>query len=185
MLSELLQKVSLFRILHQIDSDFSKQQQQQGCPYCKGPLHQANYTRKPRGGPQNIPDDYLVRHSLCCGRENCRRRILPPSCRFMGQRVYWSCVILVVMTLRQNRHDGWNVRKLVNQLEISRKTLKRWITYFRNEFPAGSLWQSLRGRINSSIGNSELPGGLVHYFLENFETPEQGLIGCLKFLSSG
>ena len=185
MLPELLQKVSLFRILYQIDADLSKQQQQQRCPYCIGPLHQSNYARKPRGGPKNIPDEYMIRHSLCCGREDCRRRTLPPSCRFMGRRVYWGCVILVVMTLRQNRQDGQLVSRLLEQLEISRKTLKQWIVYFRDEFPTGSWWQGLRGRISPSIGNNELPGRLVHYFLESFQTPAQGLIGCCRFLASG
>lgn len=185
MLPELLQKVSLFRILYQIDADLSKQQQQQRCPYCIGPLHQSNYARKPRGGPKNIPDEYMNRHSLCCGREDCRRRTLPPSCRFMGRRVYWGCVILVVMTLRQNRQAGQLARRLLEQLEISRETLKQWIVYFRDEFPTGSWWQGLRGRISPSIGNNELPGRLVHYFLESFQTPAQGLIGCCRFLASG
>lgn len=185
MISELLQKVSIFRVLHQIDTDLSKKHQQQRCPYCNGPLHQSNYERKPRGGPNLIPDQYMIRHSLCCGREDCRRRTLPPSCRFMGRRVYWSCVILVVMTLRENREDGQILRRLLNELEISRETFKRWIVYFRDEFPAGSRWQRLRGRISAAIGNNELPGALVRYFLENFGTPAQGLIGCLKFLASG
>ena len=99
MLPELIQKVSLFYLLHRIDIDLAKQLQQGRCPYCNGPLHHSNYERKPRGGPENIPDEYLVRQSLCCGRPDCRRRTLPPSCLFMGRRVYWGCVILVVMTL--------------------------------------------------------------------------------------
>ena len=55
MLSELLEKVSLFRILHLIDTDLCKQLRQKGCPYCDGPLHQSNYERKPRGGPDKYP----------------------------------------------------------------------------------------------------------------------------------
>ena len=26
----------------------------------------ANYPRKPRGGPVDIPEEYLIRQSLCC-----------------------------------------------------------------------------------------------------------------------
>ncbi len=145
MLPELLQKVSLFRVLYHIDADLSAQQQQNRCPYCNGPLHQSNYGRKPRGGPDNIPDNYMIRHSLCCGREACRQRTLPPSCRFMGRRVYWSCVILVLMAFRQNRADGASARKLMELFEIDRNTFRRWIEYFRDQFPVSAQWKALRG----------------------------------------
>ena len=183
MLSELLEKVSLFRILHRIDTDLCNQLRQKGCPYCGGPLHQSNYERKPRGGPDNIPDDYLMRQSLCCGWADCRRRTLPASCLFMGRRVYWGCVILVVMTLKQNRVDGASARKIKAMFGISRKTLKRWMAYFRDQFPASMQWQRLRGRVASTVSNNELPAELVHYFLKNFQSPQQALIGCLKFLA--
>jgi hypothetical protein len=102
----------------------------------------------------------------------------------MGRRVYWGCVILVVMTLKQNRPQGASARKIKELFGISRKTLKRWIEYFRDQFPASAQWQRLRGRLVSSVSNSELPAALVHYFLENFTSPQQALIGCLKFLAS-
>ena len=184
MLPELIQKVSLFHLLHRIDIDLAKQLQQGRCPYCNGPLHHSNYERKPRGGPKNIPDEYLVRQSLCCGRPDCRCRTLPPSCLFMGRRVYWGCVILVVMTLKQNRPDGPSARKIKEMFGISRKTLKRWIAYFRDQFPASSQWQRLRGRLASAVSNNKLPAELVHYFLKHFQSPQQAIIGCLKFLAS-
>ena len=37
-----------------------------------------------------------MRLSFCCGREGCRRRVLPPSVLFWGRRVYWAAVVLVV-----------------------------------------------------------------------------------------
>jgi hypothetical protein len=88
------------------------------------------------------------------------------------------------MTLKQNRPDGASARKIKELFGISRKTLKRWIAYFRDEFPASSQWQRLRGRLASAVSNNELPAELVHYFLKNFKSPQQALIGCLKFLAS-
>jgi hypothetical protein len=67
---------------------------------------------------------------------------------------------------------------------ISRKTLKRWIEYFRDEFPVSLQWQRLRGRLASTVSNNKLPAQLVHYFLKNFQSPQQALIGCLQFLAS-
>jgi hypothetical protein len=184
MLPELLQKASLFSLLHRIDMDLARQHQQGGCPYCGGPLHQANYPRKPRGGPDDIPEDCLLRLSLCCCREGCRRRSLPPSTRFMGRRVYWSCVILVAITLRQDRPDGVSANKLKKLFGATRLTIKRWVAYFRDVFPFSAQWQRLRGRVSSSVRNSELPGSLLRFFLLNSESPEKGLIACLYSLAT-
>ena len=184
MLSELLEKVSLFRILHRIDTDLCKQLRQKGCPYCGGPLHQSNYERKPRGGPETIPDEYLIRQSLCCGRPQCRRRTLPGSCLFMGRRVYWGCVILVVLTFKQNRPHSASARRIQEMFKISRETLKRWMAYFRDEFPVSIQWQRLRGRLAATVSSNQLPAGLINYFVKIFQSPQQALIGCLMFLAS-
>jgi hypothetical protein len=164
--------------------DIASHHQQGGCHYCGGPLHQANYMRKPRGGPDGIPEDCLHRLSLCCGREGCRRRSLPPSVRFMGRRVYWGCVILVAMTLRQGRPDGVSANKLKKLFGVTRLTIKRWIAYFREVFPFSARWQRLRGRVSSSVRDSELPGALVRFFLLNSESAEKGLIACLCSLAT-
>ena len=183
MLPELLQKASLFSLLHRIDMDIAGQLRQGGCLYCGGPLHQANYQRKPRGGPNYIPEDCLLQFSLCCGRQGCRRRSLPPSTRFMGRRVYWGCVILVTMTLRQNRPDGVSARELMRLFGFTRNTLIRWAAYFRDIFPSGAQWQRLRGTVSASVRNGELPGALVRFFLLTSESAEKGLIACLRFLA--
>jgi hypothetical protein len=185
MLPELLQKTSLFYLLHCIDLDLAREHQSARCPYCGGPLYHSGYQRKPRGGADRIPDEYLVRLSLCCGRERCRRRTLPPSSLFMGRRVYWGCVILVVMTLRQNRPNGSSTSRLMRLFGVSRNTIKRWITYFRDIFPSSDQWERLRGRISSLVRDSELPGGLVRYFLDHSESAEKALAGCLRFLATG
>jgi len=185
MLAELVKKASLFHLLYKIDLDLAKQYQYKRCPFCNGPLHFANYERKPRGGPENIPDQYLIRHSLCCGKEGCRRRTLPPSCRFMGRRVYWACIILVVTALRQNGKPAFITGKLRMMFNISRKTINRWLAYFHEEFPVSRKWHNLRGRVNSVIKNNQLPGQLLTHFIENSPTPEKGLVNCLLFFASG
>jgi len=185
MLPELLQKSSLFSLLHRIDTDLANQCRERGCPFCGGPLYQATYQRKPRGGPEGLPEEYLVRQSLCCGRENCRRRSLPVSCLFMGRRVYWAGVILVVMALRQNRPESAGTGELMRMFGMTRKTLFRWISYFREAFPSSAQWQKLRGRVHSSIRDRELPGDLLRYFIRYTDSAEAGLVGCLRFLATG
>jgi hypothetical protein len=183
MLTELLQRVSLFRLLRAIDVDLARDKREQRCPHCGGPLCQSNYVRKPRGGPPTIPEEYLIRESLCCSREGCRKRTLPPSCLFMGRRVYWGCVILVVMALRQKRPQGASARRLQAIFEISRSTLARWFAYFKEEFPISAKWQHLRGQVISTVENDQLPTSLLECFLDEAQTAEGGLVSCLAFLS--
>jgi hypothetical protein len=185
MLPEIIQKPNIFHVLYLIDKDLAKSTQSNRCPYCSGPLHQAHYYRKARGGPQNIPDDYLIRFSFCCGREQCRKRSISPSCRFLGRKVYWSCSILIILALRQNRPNSMSINKLISMFGVSRKTIKRWIRYFREEFPNTPMWQRLRGRVSSLIKNSELPGKLLSYFLSCSGSQEEGVIKCCQFLTNG
>jgi hypothetical protein len=101
----------------------------------------------------------------------------------MGRRVYWGCVILVAMALRQNRPDGVSASKLELLFGVTRKTLIRWVSYFRDVFPSSVQWQRLRGRVSPSVGDGELPSALVRFFLLNSESPEGGLVACLRFLA--
>jgi len=185
MLPELLQSTNLFRLLHLIDIDLAKQQQLAGCPFCGGPLHHSNYERKPRGGPETLPEDICVRLSFCCGKGNCRRRTLPASTLFMDQRVYFRGVILIILTLRQKFPRENSKAQLMRRFGVSRKTINRWQGFFRDTFPFGTLWQRLRGVISTDVSNNELPGELVVYFIEHVKSAEEALVSCLAFLARG
>ena len=39
--------------------------------------------------------------SFCCDREGCRKRVTPPSVRFLGRKVYLHAVIILVAAMRQ------------------------------------------------------------------------------------
>jgi len=185
MLPELTQKVSLFFLLLRIDEDLANHVKQGKCPVCGGPLHYSNYPRKPRGGPDNIPDECLVMLSLCCGREECRKRARPASCRFMGRKVYWHGIILLVMALKQQRPEGPSINKLMKMFEIgSRNTILKWLQYYRDIFPTSPQWQRIRGQIVASIRDSELPGELLNYFFRQSKTKDIGLVSCLKLLAT-
>lgn len=73
----------------------------------------------------------------------------------------------------------------MDRFGISLKTLLRWMAYFKDVFPSSAQWQRLRGRISSDVGNGELPGALLDYFLQHSESMEKGLIACLHFLAKG
>jgi len=57
MLSEVLKNKSLFWDLYKIDLTTAELYRQKKCPHCQGPLHYANYPRKPRGEPDGLSKD--------------------------------------------------------------------------------------------------------------------------------
>ncbi len=206
MLSDLLNKASLFYLLYSIDLDFAQETQLRGCPFCNGPLHQANYPRQPRGELCDLPEKYRIRFSFCCGHKDCRRRTMPPSCRFMGRKVYWWVAIVLAQALQHKRPANQRHQKAIAPSEISprlnrpvnerlntakdlpgisRQTLKRWSDFFRNIFPKSPLWQRLRGRVSPLVRNTDALSGLLNYFIDIFKSPKQGIIECLKFLALG
>lgn len=185
MISELLLDAKLFYLLYLLDLDLAQQHQQRNCPYCGSVLHFARYMRKPRGGPKKIPDEYMLRQSLCCSAVDCRKRTLPASCLFMGRRVYWGGVILVVMSLRQQRPKGASIYRLKRIFGIDHKTICRWIDYFRYVFPSTAQWRSLRGLVGVQVDDRGLPGSLFVYFSKQIANEQQALAACLRFLSTG
>jgi len=184
MISKLLSDTNLFYLLYLIDLDFAEQCRRLRCPYCGCVLHYARYARKPRGGPTNLPEEYMIRHGLCCSGENCRRRTLPTSCLFMGRRVYFGGVVLIVMALHQRRPKGTSIYRLRRMFNIDHKTIGRWKAYFRRVFPSTPQWKSLRGQVSPDLDEGALPGSLLAIFLKHFSDRQQALIACLKFLTT-
>lgn len=91
-------QVKFWQLLFDVDTRIAQAVQTAGCPHCNGPLHRADYPRKPRGGPLDPDIDQALlstRISLCCGRPGCRRRSTPPSVRFLGRRVYLGAAFLL------------------------------------------------------------------------------------------
>lgn len=185
MILEAAQKVKLYHLLFQIDKDLAEHQREKTCPFCNSPLHYSNYSRKPRGGPENLPEEYLLRHSLCCSAEECRRRVLPGSLRFWDRRVYFGIVMLVVVTLQQRRTVGYSASKLMKIFGVSRHTLKRWTQYFEDTFPFSSRWKKVKGRISIDVSNTALVAAVVSDFIKHSSSVERGLVLSLAFLSGG
>lgn len=185
MLQKLLQKKSLFLLLLKIEEDLADQRQIEGCDYCGGPLHKAFYERKPRGELVSVPNVLRIRRGLCCGRDGCRRRCLPPSVLFMGRRVYWGCVVLLVVAFRQRQPDSYTCRRIRSELGVNRQTIVRWLDYFEQVLPQTPWWQRLRGLVVADISDSRCVGDLLHLFQQNLQEDEQAVVCCLCFLTTG
>jgi len=154
-------------------------------PFCGGPLHHAPYRRKPRGGPPDLCEAFEIRFSLCCGREGCRRRVLPPSVLFWGRRVYWAPVLLLVTALRQGRNPEATLEKLKTLCGVWRSTVKRWQRYFRELFPGSATWRRLSGRLIPPIAVDKLPRALLARFYRACGRAEAALVQCLQVFALG
>ncbi len=87
MYHDLSRSASFWSFLLAVDEDLAAETRKKGC-LCGGRLHSANYLRKPRGTPVQLPEPQRLRLSFCCDRDGCRKRATPRSVRFLGRKVY-------------------------------------------------------------------------------------------------
>jgi len=144
----------LHQLLEKVDADLAQEDCQQGCLYCDGKLHRADYDRKPRGGPQ-----WDRRYSFCCAEEDCRRRRTPASVRFLGRRVYAGLVV-VLITAMINGLKPARVRRIRETLQIDSRTLKRWRQWWLDNFVRSSFWKAARARFMPPVCEQTLPMSL-------------------------
>ena len=156
----LLRDARFHRELLEIDRAIATKAREEGCPMCGGPLHAADYPRKPRGGLEPRAADEERRFSFCCARLDCRRRTTPPSVRFLGRRVYLGVVVTLASALA-NGLSGRRLSRLRAELGVCRRTLERWRRWWRESVPRTSWWKQLRGRLASPIDVAGLPATLL------------------------
>jgi hypothetical protein len=144
--------------------------QGEGCPHCGRRLDRADFPRKPRGVPPAWESAFSRRLSLCCSREGCRKRLTPPSVRFLGRRVYAAVVVLV------GGLSAWL------QATIARRTLSRWQAWWRGRFVETAFFRTARARFMPPLDEVALPGSLVERFAAKAGA-EGALLAALAFVS--
>jgi hypothetical protein len=177
---ELLGDHRLIEFQLKVDKDLAEEVAAGGCA-CHGVLHRANYERKPRGGRWGLSREERLRFSFCCAREGCRKRVTPPSVRFLGRKVYLEVIVILAVAMRHGstpRRVGW----IREHLGVSGRTLKRWRKWWSEIFTSTAFWKRARGLLQQPVEEGKLPHGLM----EQFEVGAGGvdrLIDMLKFLS--
>ena len=169
-----------FRWLVEIDEATSREVTSRGCPACGGPLHRADYPRKPRGGLLGVAGEvFSKRISLCCGREGCRKRATPPSVRYLGRRVYLGAVVVLasVFLLMQAAPE------IQRETGVPSRTMRRWGQWWRSGFPQSRLYQEQRGRFLPPLSVEALPASLLERFEATERDEAEVLMRALCFLS--
>lgn len=162
MLHGVLSDSRFYSILTKFDDDLAAQARALGCE-CGGRLDCACYPRKPRGGPGDLGPEYQWRWSYCCAVEGCRRRMTPPSVRYLGRRVYLG-VVVVLATAMQQGLSPRRLGSLQRELGVSERTLRRWRQWWRAAFPQSDVWRDQRARFVPPVEDHELPGAALERF---------------------
>jgi hypothetical protein len=163
MYHELLRDATFWAFLFAIDQDLAAASRAERCPACGCQLHCANYPRKPRG-PGKLPDEYRHRLSFCCARDGCRKRVTPPSVRFLGRKVYLGAVVILVSAMRQGPTPR-RVRELQELFGVSRRTIYRWRDFWNEHFPKTTFWQVARARLVPVFEIVDFPRSLLEAFV--------------------
>lgn len=170
---------SIFDALLHFDKDEATRIKEGGCA-CGGDLHVANYRRKPRGGPDGLEESSSIRFSFCCDTDGCRRRATPPSIRFLGRRVYFGLVVVLVSALRHGLTQR-RVATLHRLLGVSERTLRRWRAWWLEAFTATTFWCSHQANFMPPVARLDLPRSLIGRFVD--EEGRLDLTATLRFLS--
>ena len=180
MYHELPRGASFWLFLLSVDQDLARTAHVRTCS-CGGRLHRANYPRKPRGSGEKLPPEYRYRFSFCCDRDSCRKRVTPPSVRFLGRKVYLAAVVVLVSAMQQGP-TAHRVRELSELFGADRRTIARWQLFWREQFPQLPFWKVARGRLPLTDTVLLLPRSLLEVFLRGHE-PCQEWGHLLRFLS--
>jgi len=122
-----------------------------------------------------------VRFSFCCCVEGCRRRVTPRSLRFLGRKVFWGVVVLLVPVLRQGPTPK-RVEHLCAMFGVSVRTLRRWMRWWREAFAASQFFVAARGRFARPLAIEALPSALLEVFCGTGGPTERAL-SVLRFLA--
>jgi hypothetical protein len=180
MYHDLPRTARLWSVLFAIDQDLAEETRKKACP-CGGRLHCANYLRKPRGTPVQLPERLCLRLSFCCDRDGCRKRVTPPSVRFLGPKVYLGAIAILISAMRQGPTPR-RVRELSTRFGVDRRTIARWQVFWRERFPNTPFWKTARARLVPVVSIVSLPHSLVDAFLSDHRLCK-GWTLLLRFLA--
>lgn len=160
----LLRDARLYASLLQFDADLAARAGLEACVICGAVLHRGDYPRKPRGVAAHLlGEGYDERFSFCCSRDGCRKRMTPPSVRFLGRRVYLG-VIVVLATAMRHGTSPTRLATLREWFGVSAQTVLRWRAWWLVTFTQTPFWKRARGRFMPPVLETTMPASLVAQF---------------------
>jgi hypothetical protein len=175
--------IEFFEELRAIDEEIVHEAAKGRCRWCGGPLHRGDHPRKPRGGQLgSAGEQETVRFNLCCGREGCRRRAMPPSVRFLGRRVYLGAVVIAASVVAMAMSPGAAARRVTG---IAARTTRRWLQWWRGSFVQTAAFMALASRLIPVVDRRLLPLSLLVRLADEPHLSTRRLLAWLAPLTTG
>lgn len=166
-------------LLARFDAHLAAEVRARGCPRCGGPLDVGDYERKPRGGPIDLPAECLIRRSLCCRVDGCRKRERPPSIQYLDRRVYLGTVVVLISALAVGATPR-RMKTLRARIGASEPTIRRWREWWQVTFPRLKVGQLVRARLAADVDAARLPRSLLEGFGESLAS---GVLRVLRLVT--
>lgn len=177
-IEEILRDTRFYELLLGFDRQIADAAHADPCPKCGAALHWGSYERKPRGVPAGLSTEHRRRFSLGCAAEGCRKRETPGSLRFLGRKVYFSAMVVLISAM-QSGLNPTRMRRLKELVGVSRRTVMRWREWWHTVFTVSPFWRA-HGALAPTTNTTDLPASL----LKSFDGAiEQQLISLLRFLA--
>lgn len=176
-IEEILRDTRFYELLLGFDRQIADAAHANRCHKCGAALHWGSYERKPRGGPAGLDPEHRRRFSLCCAADGCRKRETPGSLRFLGRKVYFGAMVVLICAM-QSGLNAVRMKRLKALVGVSWHTVMRWREWWRTVFTDSAFWRVHRA-LAPTASTVDLPASL----LQSFDGAlERQLLSLLRFL---
>lgn len=177
-IEEILRDTRFYELLVGFDRQIADAAHAGRCPKCGAVLHWGSYERKPRGGPAGLDAEHRRRFSLCCAADGCRKRETPGSLRFLGRKVFFGAMVVLISAMQSGLNPA-RMKRLKELVSVSRRTVMRWRDWWHGAFTESPFWRAHRG-----LAPTANTANLLASLLKSFDGAiEQQLISLLRFLA--
>lgn len=176
-IEQILRDTRFYELLLGFDRQIAEAVHADRCRKCGVALHWGSWERKPRGGPVGLGPRHRLRFSLCCAADGCRKRETPGSLRFLGRKVFFGAMVVLISAM-QSGLNPVRMRRLKELVGVSRRTVLRWRDWWHTVFAMSPFWRAHRA-LAPAANTADLPVSLLQSFGGAIE---QQLLSLLRFL---
>jgi hypothetical protein len=176
-IQNVLRDTRFYELLLGFDRQIADAAHADRCQKCGAALHWGSYERKPRGGPAGLGPEHLRRFSLCCAADGCRKRETPGSLRFLGRKVFFGAMVVLISAMQQGVTPA-RAKQLQALVGVSRRTVARWRDWWRTVFIDSPFWRAY-GAFVPPVTIADLPASLLERFSD---AAENQVLLLLRFL---
>jgi hypothetical protein len=170
-------RIEFFEGLLAIDESIVERAAREPCRECGGPLHRGDHPRKPRGGLLAVAGEaFSRRFNLCCGRDGCRLRAMPPSVRFLGRRVYLGAVVIVAAAVAL---AAATTAAATRSTGVPARTTRRWLRWWRGPFTTSAAFLELSARLVPAAERPRIPLSLLERLADEWPPAVTKLLAWL------